>query len=69
MYILVTFHLNFTMTLWCLKWEWKYVYILVTFSLKFQEFLSILNRKGNMFMLSLCSQVKTLKYLIYYIYF
>ena len=41
----------------------------VHFSLKFKEFLVILNGKGNMSMISLCSDVKTLKYLIYYIYF
>ena len=45
------------------------MYILVAFSLKFEEFLVILNGKGNMSMISLRSDVKTLKYLIYYIYF
>ena len=73
MYILVTFSilldgvttfgLNFKITLWCLKWEWKYVSILVAFSVKFEEFLAILNGKGNMCMLSLRSDAKTFKYL------
>ena len=66
MYILVTFHYNFKISSWCLSWEWKYVYISVAFSLKFEEFLVILNGKGNMSMISLRSDVKTLKYLIYF---
>ena len=37
------------------------MYILVAFSVKFEEFLAILNGKGNMCMLSLRSDAKTFK--------